>query len=138
VREFEFTVPGTPIGKGRPRYTGYGRPYTPQKTRDKEKEIALAYKSKYGGERFSDLDQLRILIHAYFPIPVSATKKFHTMAVNGELYPTKKPDWDNIGKLVCDALNGVAYRDDSQIVMAMVIKHYSDNPRLEIDISEVP
>lgn len=52
--------------------------------------------------------------------------------------PTKKPDWDNIGKIVTDALNGVAYHDDAQIVDAQVRKFYSKDPRVEIIIQDIP
>lgn len=46
--------------------------------------------------------------------------------LSGQLYPTKKPDWDNVGKIICDALNGIAYRDDAQIVFAAVSKSYTE------------
>ena len=51
---------------------------------------------------------------------------------SGEIRPTVKPDFDNIGKLIADALNGVAYDDDKCIVDAQVRKFYSDNPRTEV------
>jgi Holliday junction resolvase RusA-like endonuclease len=50
------------------------------------------------------------------------------------VWPTKKPDADNILKLVADALNGLAYVDDKNIVTAHAHKVYSDRPRLEINI----
>ena len=52
--------------------------------------------------------------------------------------PTRKPDFDNIGKVICDALNGIAYRDDAQIVDALVRKFYSDIPRVIVEISDIP
>lgn len=52
--------------------------------------------------------------------------------LNGELLPAKKPDIDNIAKAVLDALNSVAYRDDTQIVELQIRKQYSEKPRLEI------
>ena len=52
--------------------------------------------------------------------------------------PTRKPDFDNIGKIICDALNGIAYRDDAQIVDALVRKFYSDTPRVIVEISDTP
>lgn len=53
-----------------------------------------------------------------------------------KIRPTKKPDFDNIGKVICDALNKIAYRDDSQIVDAQVRKFYSDRPRVVVTIME--
>ena len=46
--------------------------------------------------------------------------------------------FDNIGKIICDALNGIAYRDDAQIVDALVRKFYSDTPRVIVEISDIP
>ena len=54
-----------------------------------------------------------------------------------KIRPTKKPDWDNIGKIICDSLNQIAYRDDAQIVDSQVRKFYSENPRVEVIIKEV-
>lgn len=57
--------------------------------------------------------------------------------LNGELMPAKKPDIDNIAKAVLDALNSVAYRDDTQIVELQIRKQYSEKPRLEIRMEEL-
>lgn len=57
--------------------------------------------------------------------------------LNGELLPAKKPDIDNIAKAVLDALNSVAYRDDTQIVELQIRKQYSEKPRLEICMEEL-
>ena len=43
-----------------------------------------------------------------------------------------------LGKIICDALNGIAYRDDAQIVDALVRKFYSDTPRVIVEISDIP
>ena len=56
---------------------------------------------------------------------------------SGDMRPVKRPDWDNVGKIVTDALNGVAYDDDSQIVSASVEKYYSEEPRTEIKIERI-
>ena len=48
----------------------------------------------------------------------------------------KKADWDNIGKIVCDSLNGIAYHDDVQIVDAQVRKFYGETPRVVVTIQE--
>lgn len=57
--------------------------------------------------------------------------------LSGELLPTKKPDIDNITKCVLDALNGIAYHDDSQIVRLTVEKFYAQQPRVEVDICDI-
>jgi Holliday junction resolvase RusA-like endonuclease len=52
----------------------------------------------------------------------------------GKIRPAKKPDADNIMKAIADALNGIAYKDDSQIVNVTITKWYSDTPRVEVAI----
>ena len=127
-----FTVAGAPQGKARPRVTRHGA-YTPQKTKDYEMQVCGAYMMQCGGAMFPDLP-LYVTIWAYFPIPKSASKAKREKMLNGEIRPTVKPDFDNIAKAICDALNKEAYHDDSQIVRAYVFKYYSDNPRVEVQI----
>lgn len=81
--------------------------------------------------------QIKADITAYYPIPKSTSKKQHQAMLDGQIRPTKKPDWDNIGKIICDALNGIAYKDDSAIIEATVQKFYSDEPRVEVFLEEM-
>ena len=131
-----FEVPGTPVGKARPRITRFGA-YTPEKTIVAEDTIRREYAAAYKGFMFGEKSQLYMVVNAHFPVPQSASAKTKKHMMCGVLRPTKKPDWDNIGKLVSDALNGVAYYDDKQIVECMVRKFYSDRPRIEIIIDEI-
>ena len=113
-----FFVDGAPQGKGRPRFTGK-RAYTPKRTAEYEKRIRESYKGEcLAGALFVD-------ITAFFAIPKSYTKAKKNAIENGNLAPTKKPDADNIGKVVLDALNGIAYEDDKQIVDLRVRKKYA-------------
>ena len=57
--------------------------------------------------------------------------------LKNEIRPTKKPDLDNVAKLILDSLNNVAYKDDSQIVMLKVEKFYGEIPRMEIDLKNI-
>lgn len=61
-------------------------------------------------------------------VPLSWSKAKRARALNGELKPTGKPDLDNCIKLLCDALNGVAWQDDAQIVALSVRKRYGEQP----------
>lgn len=131
-----FTVNGTPFGKERPRLGRGGRTYTPEKTRDKEREIVFAYREFCGAQRILKGTPISVLIYAYYKPPKGTTKAMREKMLAGEVRPTKKPDWDNIGKLVCDALNGIAYDDDKSIVDATVRKFYSDEPRMVIILQE--
>ena len=78
---------------------------------------------------------VRVKITACFSIPESAAKKRRAMMIAGDIAPTKKPDFDNIQKIICDALNGVAYHDDSQIVKADIEKVYSTTPHVEVNVA---
>lgn len=129
-----FTIPGAPQGKARPKVTRNGN-FTPRKTREYE-ELVRAVWRQSGSERFPDGEPLEVLIAAYYPAPKSATKSNRFQMLLGKIRPTKKPDWDNIGKIVCDALNGLAYKDDAQIVRGTVAKFYSEAPRVEVCIRE--
>jgi Holliday junction resolvase RusA-like endonuclease len=73
----------------------------------------------------------------YYSIAKSDSKKKKLMKLNNELRPNKKPDIDNVVKLVADALNEVAYKDDTQIIELECRKFYSDIPRIEITIEDL-
>ena len=73
-----------------------------------------------------------VRVIAYYGIPKSASKKKRRLMLEHKLRPTKKPDWDNIGKIICDSLNKIAYHDDSAVVDAQVRKFYSETPRVDV------
>lgn len=128
-----FTIHAAPVGKARPRVTSHGT-YTPKKTRDYEKLVQLEYKKqcgKYFGEKALIVD-----IIANFPIPKSKPKTIRQEMLAGRIRPTVKSDADNIAKAVLDALNGIAYHDDSQVVCLAVGKWYSDAPCVIVSIKE--
>lgn len=121
----QFAVYGKPQGKARPRFTRNGHAYTPQNTVDYEKQIKQAYISA-GGQLISDTAPILICITAEFK--KAKSNKMHS--------PTIKPDTDNIAKIVCDALNGVAYHDDKQIVSLAIDKVWADDERIVVRIEE--
>ena len=131
-----FTVDGDPFGwqrAGQNRRTG--AVYTKSKTRNREQLIGYAYKAAHG-MLFPRGTYIRLIIIAYMRIPQSTSKTKREQMLAGKIRPTVKPDWDNLGKLVSDALNGIAYDDDKSIVDAVVRKFYSDNPRTQITVCE--
>lgn len=87
--------------------------------------------------RFGAGTPLYLIVNAYMGIPKSKPKYQIMDMIANILRPTKKPDWDNIGKIISDALNKSAYADDAQIVDAHIIKWYSHNPRVEVEIGEI-
>lgn len=131
-----FTVYGKPQGKARPRITKRGHAYTPQQTVEYEERIKQAFiKSKEKG--YFNNEPIGMLILASYPVPKSMSKKDRELIEKGCLTPTKKPDIDNIAKVVCDALNGVAYSDDKQIVMLTIAKKCSEEPKITVTLYEV-
>ena len=134
--EINFTVPGEPRGKGRPRFSN-GHTYTDSETRAYENKIVAYYKKAYGGFQFPDSAFLSVDVVAYLPIPKSATKAAKSGMEQGTILPSRKPDVDNIEKAVLDALNHVAYRDDARVHRTSCVKYYGADPRLDITIKEV-
>lgn len=136
--EVHFTVPGEPVGKGRPRFSRQGSfvmAYTPGKTVSYENLIKVEYERQSGlsfGER-----EIGMRVTAYFSIPKSVSKAKRQRMKDGEIRPTKKPDIDNVCKVVADALNGVAYNDDRQIVYTEISKRYDDMPRMDVSIFDM-
>ena len=145
VKTVSFIVPGPPVAKGRPRFSvrksqgggAYVSVRTPDKTVIYENQVKLEYREQTGGHRFDDDCMLEIVIEAYYGIPKSDSKKKRAAMLTGDIRPTKKPDIDNVLKAVADSLNGIAYRDDSQIVRAVVDKFYDTAPRLIVTITEI-
>lgn len=131
-----FTVPGKPMGKERPRFSRHGGTYTPQKTKDYEEKVRLCCLQENGRKYFDKNKQLDILISAYFEPPKKVTKRFRKLMLNGTLPPICKSDIDNIAKIILDALNGFLYYDDSQIVDLRVLKRYSENPEVFVEVKE--
>jgi Holliday junction resolvase RusA-like endonuclease len=131
----KLTIPGEPCAKQRPRTTKQGHTYTPQKTVNYETLVRELYILQNFRQQLEG--ELVMTVRAYFTIPKSASKKKAADMVGGRIRPTKRPDWDNVGKIISDALNGLAYHDDSQIVTATVEKWYSAEPRVEVEIQEI-
>lgn len=104
------------VGKGRPRFTRYGRAYTPKKTRAFEQSVRAEWLRQYG-DRFASWEG---------PVSLSVRASRELAASNPRYWEgradTGKPDADNVLKSVMDALNGAAYRDDAEIVSARVVK----------------
>lgn len=119
-----FTVLGIQ-GKGRPRFAsrgGYVTTYTPDKTRTYEASVLSAYKAAGGGL----IDgPVAVRLTVWQALPQRATKAQRAAAERGEIYPIRKPDLDNVIKIVLDALNGHAYGDDTQVVQIDARKLYT-------------
>lgn len=82
-----------------------------------------------------DYDAARVVENILDPNTDAKAKRMEMLL--GHIRPAKKPDCDNVAKIICDALNGCAYKDDAQIVRCTVVKYYSETPRVEVNIQEV-
>jgi Holliday junction resolvase RusA-like endonuclease len=133
-----FNVEGSPVGKQRARYAKRGNfvtAYTPEKTRSYEALIKDAARQAMGSS--SPLETpVSLYLYIRVPIPASATKKRLQAIASGDEKPTKKPDASNILKSVEDGMNGVVYKDDSQIVNIHVTKVYATQAGVDICVKE--
>lgn len=129
----DFSIPGKPRGKARPRVVN-GHAYTPESTAAYETQVRLAFKQAVKGQWNYYHSPLHIHITAFYKIPERTSKEKRMHMRSGEIKPTIKPDIDNIIKIVMDALNKLAYHDDSQVVELHAEKAYSDKPRVFVMI----
>lgn len=122
-----------PVAKARPRWSN-GRVYTPTKTMNAENMIRKAWK-KAGGEMIHG--PVAVSISFLLATPKAWSKAKKELAQEHEILPLKKPDVDNLVKTVLDALNGLAYDDDKQIIELSASKHYNTYPGTVIRVREI-
>jgi Holliday junction resolvase RusA-like endonuclease len=130
----EITIPGELRGKGRPRF-GKGFAYTDTRTRNAEAWVKACAVQAYRAAPMGG--PLSITLSIGVPVPKSWPKKRRADALAGGIWPTGKPDLDNQVKLVGDALNGIVWGDDSQIVRAVVSRRYVEQPQAVLIVAEV-
>jgi Holliday junction resolvase RusA-like endonuclease len=136
LKPVSFVVPGEPQGKGRARIGKVGnfaRMYTPTKTVAYEGLVALAAQDVMQGRELIDgpvLIELRI-VHS---VPQSKSKKWKAQALAGEIPCMKKPDTDNVLKAICDACNGVVFKDDVQATDGMFKRRWGETPGVHVRI----
>ena len=131
-----FFVPGQPVGKGRPKATrqsGFVRMYTPAKTVSYESLVSHAAHVAMGSANLFD-GPVSVVLCIRFQTPASWSKKKQALATGGGLWPTTKPDIDNIEKAIFDALNGVVWRDDVQVCQVAKTKRYASAPGVDVTI----
>jgi Holliday junction resolvase RusA-like endonuclease len=139
---FTITVPGQPVGKARPRFVrATGRTYTPAETMRAEERVRTAW-DLAGCPRLADVP-LSVTLEVVVERPAGHFKRDGSLSAAGLRaghYPVKKPDLDNVLKLVADSLNDRAYKDDAQIVRAMVSRRWAvtgEHARLLLTVSEM-
>ena len=131
-----IVVEGTIRGKQRPRFnTKTGRAFTTNQTINYENWIKQCYI-----EQSNKLLQgaIRARIEIYYSVPKSYSKRKIEAIKGGADYPMKKPDCDNVAKIVLDSLNKIAYDDDKQVVELTVLKRWTfGNERIEFEMEEI-
>ena len=129
IASIEFTVPGAPVAKGRPKFCrrgGFVTAYTPAKTLKAEKVIADEFKKLWSQSQLPKDKAVTLTLDFRMPIPKSLSKKKQQEL--SMQWHRKKPDIDNLCKLVQDALNGLAWEDDSCVCVIQATKRYSFEP----------
>lgn len=138
-RKIKFEINTKAKGKARPRFRRIGKyvnTYTPKTTVEYENLVKEAFKKKAGRTIIlldSDIE-VSVKIIAYFSPPKSISKKLRLNLIENRIGYLKKPDGDNIAKAICDALNGIAYKDDNQITKLEVQKLYGEEDKVLVEI----
>lgn len=139
------THPGPPRGKGRPRFRyvqpkgrayGFVTTYTDAETKAYEDALRWRGKAAWGSRPLID-QAFAVRLFAMLPIPASWSIKKRDAALSGQIYPTVKPDDDNILKFL-DAFNGVIWTDDAKRVRSLVVKEYAERPGLIVEVYTLP
>lgn len=140
--EVRFEILGEPMGKQRPKSTsinGFVRNYTPAKTVNYETLVKQVYQQTSG--HWFGKEPLKGEINIYYKLEKKhygkkGINKEGQDKLNGLIRPIKTPDFDNCEKIIYDALNGIAYDDDKQIVDNHTKKFYAEQPRVEVYITD--
>lgn len=131
----KFRIPGKVQPQGRPRASvrgGHVRMYDPPKSREYKKHV------KQVAEDYAPSEPLEGPLHVRMTFSrqylKSWTKRQRMDAEDGILMPITRPDLSNLCKGIEDALNGIMWKDDSQIIELMLAKIYSDEDYAEVEI----
>lgn len=127
-----ITIPNQPVPMGRPRFAAGGRAYMPKKTRD---AINFARAFMIPVKPIGGPVALEIVF--IMKRPKSMMSKRYR---DDRIFHAKRPDLDNMVKLVADSLQPRIINDDSQIVMLNASKWYAakgEEPHTKIMIRPI-
>ena len=133
---FNFDI--EPVPQLRPRVSsrgGYVRVYDPPKVKQFKSLLRSLAVHQYA--RPPLLGPLSVSLTFYRPVQKSISQSERERRLSNESKPVVKPDTDNYIKSTLDALNGILWHDDSQIVKISGEKRYSDNPRITVSVKPV-
>ena len=129
-------IPLRPVAKGRPRFGKNNHVYTPDKTKNYESSVGLLVKNAIQNAQSKiEIDKpLTVDLTFSFKPPESWVNSKRLEATSGLTKHITVPDLDNLIKAVLDALNGIAYNDDKQIVELKAKKIYAAEDSVNITI----
>lgn len=136
ILRIQFVVPGTPVGKGRPKFARRGNfvsTYTPEKTASYENLVKVTAQAAMRGIPPFE-GAVAVGIHLFVTPPASWSQKKQREALSGGIYPTSKPDLDNCLKGIMDACNEIVFKDDKQVVDVVVSKRYCTSARAVVQV----
>ena len=131
-----FVIPGTPVGKGRPKFARRGNfvtTYTPEKTASYENLVKVKAEEAMKGRPAID-GAVAVTIWLWVTPPASWSQKKQREALDGRIFPTSKPDIDNVLKGIMDACNEIVFKDDKQAVDVRVVKRYGQVARAAVEV----
>lgn len=134
-----FTVPGAPVGKGRPKFARRGNfvtTYTPEKTASYENLVKMAAALAMDGRSMYE-GAVAVVMWLYVTPPASWSQKKQREALLNNILPTSKPDVDNVIKGIFDAMNEIVWKDDKQVVELTVKKRYSETARAQVEVMAI-
>lgn len=131
-----FVIPGAPVGKGRPKFARRGNfvsTYTPEKTASYENLVKVVAQQAMAGK---DLIQGAVCVGILLFVtpPASWSQKKQAEAIRGGVFPTSKPDVDNVIKGIFDAMNDIVWKDDKQVCDLVLSKRYCTTPRAVVEV----
>jgi Holliday junction resolvase RusA-like endonuclease len=139
VSAITFYIPGTPVPKGRPRFARRGAfvtTYTDDKTASYENLVKIvAQQAMKGAEIFTGA--VSVFVSLNVTPPASWSQKKQKQALDGQIFPTSKPDVDNVVKGIFDALNDIVWKDDKQVCDVTISKRYSTIAQAVVSVSNL-
>ncbi|WP_239064540.1 RusA family crossover junction endodeoxyribonuclease [Levilactobacillus sp. 244-2] len=130
-----LVIHGEPVPAGRPRFTRQGHAFDPKRSRDYKKLVSEAAALQYHSELLHGIP-LKVDVKVYRHVQSSISKVERAKRLSGKHRPIVKPDASNYLKLIEDALTGIVWEDDNLITDVSCSKYYSDDPRIEVTVTE--
>lgn len=143
-----FRVPGVPVPMPRARARvvydhdlAHARIYTPSKAQRYKRDVWAAFLAATNGGRAIPFGSpIAVTLAFGLPVPPSYTKRRRAACLAGTIYPTGRPDVDNLAKSCLDALSGPsgAWGDDTQVVELYVTKRYAAPEHVGVVVTIAP